>query len=136
MPAISSTLKRGADPYADAEATARLCAPVLGPLSVDISGANSVSFVSPIAGRLKRVTTLITTAIGTGDAVISADVDGGTANDFTLLDTLGAGDAQVNEIPDTDDNNVVSEGSVVTLTSDGNPDAGVAEFAVIIQPLD
>lgn len=85
----------------------------------DISGANSGFVVSPVAGTLSKVYTVIDGAITVGDAELTINVNGGT--DVTETITIAYSGSAAGDVDSCvpADNNTVSVGDYIKITSDG-----------------
>ena len=83
----------------------------------DISGANTAYVVSPFAGTLSKVWTVVSGDPG-ADTVLTANVNGGTdvTATVTVADASSAGDV---DSCTPADNNTVTAGNYIKLTSDG-----------------
>ena len=93
----------------------------------DISSANTGWVVSPVAGTLTKVLTVIDTAITVGDAVLSTTVAGGTV--VTVTHTIATSGSAAGTV-DTSvpaDNNIVAVGDNIKIVTDnGSTDASKA----------
>lgn len=86
----------------------------------DISTASSVAYVvSPFAGTLSKIYTVINTAITVADATLTANVNGGTNVTATITVAFtGAAAGDVDSCTPAD-NNTVAVGDYIKLTSNG-----------------
>jgi len=98
----------------------------------DVSTIGSVGYVvSPVAGTLTKVDTVLLGAIATAPAVITANVNGGT--DVTVTTSIlhtssAAGDVDTSTPAD---NNTVAVGNYIKLTSSGASTNAVGAIAYI-----
>jgi len=134
MPAISSTLKRGADPYADAEAVARLCGPVVALDAGLNADGNPMAIASPIAGRVKNFKLVVTTTNSGAPAVVDLEVRGVSVGQITVGTTEAAGTIFSVDIPD-DADNLVAEGDLLEINSDNGGTLGEGSASFQIMPL-
>lgn len=97
---------------------------IAGQIISDISGANSVTFVSPIAGTVHSAYSVVSGDPG-AEADIAMAVNGGTASTDVLTVANGASANEADSVTFTD-NNTVAVGDRVTLTSDAAASNGVS----------
>ncbi len=98
----------------------------------DVSTAGSVYVVSPYAGTLSRAYSVIDGAIATADAVLTLNVNGGTdiTNTITIAyDGSAAGDV---DSCTPDDNNTVSVGDYIKITTNGASTNTVAATITLV----
>ena len=100
----------------------------------DISTASSAAFVvSPVAGTLSKVYTVIHGAITVADATLTANVNGGTDVTNTITVAYSGSAAGVVDSCTPGDNNTVAAGNYIKLTSDGgSTDACEATVSFVI----
>ena len=84
----------------------------------DISTISSCYVVAPKTGTLTSVKSIIDGAITSGDAVITVNVNGGTDITNTLTIASGSGAATIHTMT-PGDNNTISAGQYIKLTTDG-----------------
>jgi len=86
----------------------------------DVSTAGSAALaVSPVAGTLSKIYTVLEGAIITADAVLTASVDGGTDVTETItIATASSAEGDVDSCTPAD-NNTVAVGSYIKLVSAG-----------------
>jgi len=134
---MGNSLKRGADPYADAEGSKVLLAPrIQGHMTAsELQGVLPISFRVPIAGRVRRleVTVRVLTA---GAGAIGVDANGATLGSGIVVPTTSAAGVRFAEdfADDAADDNLVAEGDLIEVTTDGVPTAGEINFSVSIEP--
>ena len=98
----------------------------------DISGANSGFVVSPFAGTLSKIYTVIHGVITTADAVLTSKIVGGSdiTNKITIAHSGSA--AGVVDSCDPDDNHTVAVGDALQITSDGGSDTSCEATVVFV----
>jgi hypothetical protein len=84
----------------------------------DISTASSCFVIAPKAGTISKIYSIINGTTSTADAVITAKVSTGTdiTNTLTIANSSSAADI---DIATPSDNNAVSAGDYIKLTTDG-----------------
>ena len=84
----------------------------------DVSTASSCFVVAPKAGTISAIHSVIDGTLATGNAVITANVNGGSniSNQITIANSSGAGTI---DTCSPGDNNTVSAGNYIQLTTDG-----------------
>ena len=98
----------------------------------DISTASSCYVVAPKAGTLTRIYSVIDGTIGTADAVITANVNGGSNVTQTLTIANGS-NAGIKDDCTPADNNTVAAGEFIQLTTNGASTNSVsAVFSLVI----
>lgn len=126
-------LKRGADPYADADMAANYDQVCLGDKSVTVSGANAASFVSPVNGRVSKIGILVTTGVTVAAAVMTIATPLGDLTFTFTIPISSAGAVQMIDVPE-EANNVVNQGDLVTVTSNAGPTAGAVDVVGYVMP--
>lgn len=101
-----------------------------GQIIADISGANAVTFVSPVAGTVHSVHSIVSGDPG-AETDIAMTVNGGSAA-TVVLTIANAAAANEKDSATFADNNVVAVGDYVTLTSDGAATNGVSANMTVI----
>ena len=101
----------------------------------DISTASSAYVVSPFAGTLSKVYSVIDGTIATADAVLTINVNGGidVTNRITIA-YRGSGAGDVDSCT-PDDNNTVAVGDYLKVTTDGastNTVSAVISFVITL----
>jgi len=132
---MPNPLRRGVDPYADADAAARILAPVLGPIVMDDVTANTKHLVSPVKGRVRSVTRVTNVVAGTADSATTVNVNGGATIATVTNETAGAvADVDTVDVQDTADN-IVNEGDTIELVGAGGATTnGESNIQVVIEP--
>ena len=99
----------------------------------DVSTGSSCFVVAPKAGTITNIHSVINGAITTADAVITANVNGGTniTDTITIANSGSAAGVIDNCVPS--DNNTVAAGNYIKLTTNGASDNAVsAVFTITI----
>ena len=99
----------------------------------DVSTGSSCFVVAPKAGTITNIHSVIDGAITTADAVITANVNGGTniTDTITIANSGSAAGVVDNCVPS--DNNTVAAGNYIKLTTNGASDNAVsAVFTITI----
>jgi len=130
---MGNPIKRGADPYADALEVQQRMLVALATKNVVVSGANAGFFGSPVNGKLSKVVVVTTVATTAAVTVITVNIDG---NDLAATFTIPI--TAINlvlefDIDEADTDNVVKNGSKITLTSNAGATAGAVDFIPYIK---
>lgn len=96
----------------------------------DISGANGGWVVSPVAGTIVSIRTVIDTAITVADAVLTADIDGAAITGGVVTIASAASAAGTKDVVFPTAANVVSAGEGIHIVSDGG--STTASKAVVV----
>lgn len=132
---MGNPLKRGADPYADADAVQNLDQVSCGQKNVVVSGANTGIFVAPIDGRLSRISLVTTVAVTVAVAEISITV-GGDALTFVFdVKIQSIGDVQIFDVPEEVEA-ACARGDKIVITSNAGATAGACDFNAYVQPFE
>lgn len=96
----------------------------------DISGANEISFVSPVDGTCFTVYSSVTGDPG-ADAIISGNINGGTAFTDTMTVSNGSSQHDVDSMSPTD-NNEITAGETVRFVSNGGASNAVGIWLTVV----
>jgi len=129
---MGNPLKRGADPYADAGETQGRILTACSGVALVVSGANTSVHVAPVNGKLKRVTGIVTVATTVAVALITVNIDGNDLAATFSVPVTAINLALTFDIDIADVDNVVLEGSLITLTSNAGATAGAVFFTPYI----
>jgi hypothetical protein len=105
--------------------------------SLDVTGANSAWAISPVGGRVRRVRTVMTTAVTIGDATQTVEIGGVAVTGMSVVCAFtGSAIGQTDDSGEqTDDaTNIVAAGGAIEIVSDGGATAGVIDGIVEIEP--
>mgnify|MGYP003674992712 CR=1 FL=1 len=97
----------------------------------DLSGTDAYHLVSPVAGTITGIRTVIDGALTTGDATVTADIGGTPVTDGAVTITQSGSAAGDTDTVTPSAANAVSAGDDIGLTIGGTNDAAVAGRAVI-----
>jgi hypothetical protein len=97
----------------------------------DLSGTDAYHLVSPVAGDITGIRTVIDGALTTGDATVTADIGGTPVTDGAVTITQSGSAAGDTDTVTPSAANAVSAGDDIGLTIGGTNDAAVAGRAVI-----
>ncbi len=105
---------------------------VLNSDSPALSSASQVYQVAPVAGHIKRIDAVTTTAVTTDDSTITVKAPDGTVGTITIA-TSGSAVGTVDSLT-TVANTEVAAGETVEFENDAAPGAGAASFSTVIEP--
>lgn len=97
-----------------------------------LSSAGQVYAVSPVAGTIVGVYAVTNTVVTTGDSTITVKTAGGTVGTITIAQS-GSAVGTVDQISGIA-NASVAAGGTIEFENDATPDAGVADYVVLISP--
>jgi len=132
MTDTNNLLKRGADPYADADVTDERTGHV-GPLANVVSGTTEVFAPALHKGRVREIVGIVTVAITVADAIVDVEADGLVIAQVTVASGLGIGSIVRQAILDDSgapDDNLVNQLSNLSVVSDGGATAGAVDWYI------
>lgn len=101
--------------------------------------AGSYFLVSPVSGRIRAVLCQVTTVIGTGDSIVTVEIEGSAVAgaSLTVAATTAIGKILRDAVADTQlpgvaTGNYVRKGQLIELVNDGGSDAGAGALWVEI----
>lgn len=122
-------LKRGADPYADADVTDARTGLIPFHISATEWAAGGTKFLAnPFKGRVRELVAVVVVANSANASVLGVQVGTETLGSVTVASAAAAGvryQTQIND--DADDFNEVDANDVIAITFDGAPSAGAVD---------
>lgn len=122
-------LKRGVDPYADADVTDERTGWV-GPFANTVSGTAEVFMPALFKGRVREIIGIVRVAVTVADAIITLDADGAVVGTVTAPFTGSTIGDIVRAVFADGDNNSVNQLSNLAVVSDGGATAGAVDWYV------
>jgi len=132
MTDTNNLLKRGVDPYADADVTDERTGWV-GPISNVVSGTTEAFAAALHKGRIREIIGVVTVATTVAPAVVDVEADGLVIAQVTVPDGLAIGAIVRSAILDDSgvaDDNLVNQLSNISVVSDGGATAGAVDWYV------
>ena len=100
--------------------------------------AASGEAVSPVEGNIRRIDSVVQSALTSGPAVVDCEVNGTAITGGTVTIASGAAKGDRDTTGDIEDGqanaNTVAIGDRIEMQSDGGPSAGEATFFIYIEP--
>ena len=126
-------LKRGVDPYADADVTDERTGWV-GPIANVISAGAEVFAPALFKGRVREIVGVVTVAVTVSDGIIDVEANGLVIAQVTVPTAGSAiGDivrAAILDDSGVPDDNLVNQISNLSVTSDAAPGAGAVDWYI------
>jgi len=132
MTDTNNLLKRGIDPYADADVTDERTGWV-GPLSNVVSGTTEVFAPALHKGRVREIIGVVTVAITVADALVDLEADGNVIAQVDVVSGLAIGAivrAAIVDDSGAPDDNLVNQLSNLSVVSDGGATAGAVDWYI------
>jgi len=132
MTDTNNLLKRGIDPYADADVTDERTGHV-GPISNVVSGTAEVFAPALHKGRVREIIGVVTVAITVAPAVVDVEADGLVIAQVTVASGLAIGSivrAAIVDDSGAPDDNLVNQLSNLSVVSDGGATAGAVDWYI------
>jgi len=132
MTDTNNLLKRGIDPYADADVTDERTGWV-GPLANVVSGSAEVFAPALHKGRIREIIGVVTVATTVAPALVDVEADGLVIAQVTVPDGLAIGAivrAAILDDSGVADDNLVNQLSNISVVSDGGATAGAVDWYV------
>jgi hypothetical protein len=99
----------------------------------DISSAQSVWVVSPIAGNITKIYTVIYGAITVGDATVTAEIGGTLVTDSSItIANAGSAAGVVDSSTPSAANSITAGGAIEIITDGGSTDAQIVTVTIVI----
>jgi len=132
MTDTNNLLKRGIDPYADADVTDERTGWV-GPISNVVSGTTEAFAAALHQGRVREIIGVVTVAITVADAIVDVEADGLVIAQVTVASGLAIGAivrAAIADDSGAPDDNLVNQASNLSVVSDGGATAGAVDWHI------
>ena len=99
----------------------------------NISAASSAWVVSPVAGKITRIHTIIDTAITVGDATITAEINTVAVTDSSItIANVGSAAGTIDSSTPTAANTVAVGDAIEIITNGGSTDTSIAQILIEI----